>query len=205
MPMCPHASPARSTQRGALFGLDARIALAIFGLLSVVAGASMVLNLDESRAKGLVAELVDTARAVEAYHEDLRTDIFQSLTEPTESRAFQALFDNAVITEADNLRARWNGPYVKTTSVRSNNYGEMSIQKRGPNHAQPCDPEGLCFLWLVYSQVKPSLMKEANKLIDPEAERDPQTMGRLQWSQSEDSFQTLYFRAAKALSPITLQ
>ena len=36
-------------QRGALFGLDARIALAIFGILSVVAGVSIVTSVDGTR------------------------------------------------------------------------------------------------------------------------------------------------------------
>ncbi len=161
----------------------------------------MVLNLEESRAKGLVSELVDTGKAIEAYHQDVKADIFQSLNEPTESKAYQALFDNSIITETDNLRSRWNGPYVRAASVRNPQFGDMTLQKRGPDHTQPCEPESLCFLWLVYGNVKPEQVKQANIIVDGEAEQNPGTTGRLQWSQNDDKSQILYFRATKALIP----
>ncbi len=199
MPMRP-AAMARHSQRGALFGLDARIALMVFSVLAIVAGAAMVLNLNESRAKGLAAELVDTARAVENFHHDLQTDIFMALNEPTEARAFQALYDNSVVQEAGNLRGRWNGPYVRTASNRHPTYGTQSLQKRGPDHTKPCDAETLCFLWLVYDEVPTAVVREVNELLDGKAEATAEVAGRLQWSQTEDAHQLLYFRATKALT-----
>jgi hypothetical protein len=187
-------------QRGALFAMDARIALTVFSLLSVIAGAAMVLNLNESRAKGLVAELVDTARAIEAFHQDLRTDIFLALTEPSEAKAFQALYDASVIVEADNLRARWNGPYVRAVSNRNPIYGVMSLQKRGPNHTKPCDAETPCFLWLMYDEVQPEITLAANEMLDGPSEPAPESNGRLQWSQTDDTTRVLYYRATKALN-----
>ena len=45
------------SQRGAMFGLDARIALAIFGGLSVVAGAAIISAITETGASALATEL----------------------------------------------------------------------------------------------------------------------------------------------------
>jgi hypothetical protein len=187
-------------QRGALFGLDARIALAVFSLLAVITGAAMVLNLNESRAKGLSSELVETVKAIESFHQDVQTDIFMALTEPSEARAFQALYDNSVITEADNRRARWNGPYLRAASNRHPNFGTMTLQKRVADHTKPCDAETLCYLWVVYDAVKPQIVREANEIIDGVGETAPEIFGRVQWSQNDDAVQMLYFRATKALT-----
>jgi hypothetical protein len=190
----------QTAQSGALFGLDARIALMVFSVLAIVAGAAMVLNLNESRAKGLASELVDSAKALENFHHDLQTDIFMSLTEPSEARAFQALYDNSVVMEADNLRGRWNGPYLRAASNRHATYGTMSLQKRGPNHSQACEAESLCFLWLVYDAVPVQVGREVNELVDGRNEPNAETTGRMQWSQAEDGKLILYFRATKALT-----
>jgi hypothetical protein len=191
--------PSSSAQCGALFGLDARIALMVFSVLAIVAGAAMVLNLNESRAKGLAAELVDTVKALENIHHDLQTDLFLSLSEPSEARAFQALHDNSVVREADNLRGRWNGPYIRAASNRHPTYGTMSLQKRGPDHSKACDTETLCFLWLVYDAVPLQIGHEVNEIIDGRSEPNAESSGRVQWSQQEDGKLMLYFRATKAL------
>ena len=202
MPLSLHHSITPSlNQRGALFGLDARIALAIFGIISVVAGASMVINVDETRAKALAQELTDTTRAIESFHHDLKTDIFKTLEKPSEKNAFTALFDNSVITEEDNLRHIWNGPYIRFASTTHPRYGEMLLQKRAADASQPCTTEtDICYLWLTYSQVRPSVTQATNALLDSETETTPEKSGRLQWSEDKDGSQILHFRATRALS-----
>lgn len=190
-----------TSQSGALFGLDARIALAIFSILSVVAGVAVVVNIDSTRAQVLATELADTGQAIESFHHDLKTDIFLALSTPSGKNAFQALYDNAVIMEADNLRARWNGPYIKFTGNINSRYGEMLLTKAGPDHAFQCDYENICYLYLIYSQVKPQIAIDANKVLDGENEADPAKSGRLQWTPDADNSVALYFRAVRALSP----
>ncbi|RYG58561.1 MAG: hypothetical protein EON60_12895 [Alphaproteobacteria bacterium] len=194
-----------NNQSGALFGLDARIALAIFSVLSVVAGVAVVTNIDSTRAQVLGSELTDTAQALESYHHDLKTDIFLSLSTPSGKNAFQALYDNAVITDSDlsgaNLRARWNGPYIKFTTNQNSRYGEMYLTKAGASHAQTCSPEDICYLYLVYTRVKENIALEANKLLDGDAERNPGVEGRLQWSPGDtNNTVMMHFRAHRALS-----
>lgn len=193
------------TQSGALFGLDARIALAIFSILSVVAGVAVVTNLDSTRAQVLAKELDDTGDALESYHSDLKTDIFLSLSTPSGKNAFQALYDNAVVTDSDyggvNLRARWNGPYINFTSNQNSRYGEMYLTKAGVSHTLPCSSEDVCYIYLVYSRVKDGIAQEANKALDGDAEKTPGMEGRLQWSPGDtNNTVMLHFRAHRALS-----
>ncbi len=186
-------------QTGALFGLDARIAMAVFAVLTLVAGVAVLGNLDSSRAKSLAAEISDIGKAIEGYHADLKTDIFQTLDEPTEKNAFTALYDNMVVTERRNLRGRWLGPYVNFTSARHPRYGEMVIKKQPGDHTQDCNPDEICYLWLVFSNVKLGIISEVNEIIDGQESGQPDRTGRLQWTPDRDNG-ILYYRAAKALT-----
>lgn len=194
-----HTSFLFRNQRGAMFGLDARIALAIFSILSIVAGAAVVINLDETNARALASELVDTTKAIEMMHQDLKTDVFQALVRPSEKNAFQALFDNAVVLEEGGLRGRWNGPYIRFTSTLHPKYGEMLLQKRKENHTQPCDEDDICYLWLVYGEVKPSIIRALNDELDGKNEQNKPTSGRVQWTQDREYTGALYYRATRAL------
>ncbi len=188
-------------QRGALFGLDARIALAIFGILSVVAGVSIVTSIDGTRGQVLADELAQTSQALESFHHDLKTDIFLTLTTPTEKAAFQSLYDNSVIMESDNLKARWNGPYVKSSSNIHPRYGAITLTKAGPVHTSPCTPTEICYLYVVYSNVKADIATKANEVLDGTEENDAPNEGRLQWSRGDEGTnQRLYYRAIRALS-----
>lgn len=192
------STPASLSQRGALFGLDARIAMAVFAVLTLVAGAAVISNLDSSRAKSLAAEISDIGRAVEGFHADLKTDIFLTLDEPTEKNAFAALYDNMVVTQRRNLRGRWLGPYVNFTDARHPRYGEIVIQKRPADHTQSCNTDELCYLWLVFGNVKLGIINEVNDIIDGR-EASPERAGRLQWTPDRDNG-ILYYRVAKALT-----
>lgn len=191
------------SQSGALFGLDARIALAIFSIISIVAGVAIVANMDSSRAKSLSSELTDMSKAVEAIHNDLRTDIFPALDQPSEKNAFTALYDSSVITEQNNLRARWLGPYIKYTSNIHPRYGTMMLQARSEKFTQNCSPGNDCYIWLVYSSVKPGITTEVNDIIDGAHETDGANTGRIQWTtdtQSGQDVDVLAMRATKTLS-----
>jgi hypothetical protein len=60
--------------KGAMFGLDARIALAIFGALSVISGAALYSAIQQSRIVSYVTELNELAKGVESYLLDVGAD-----------------------------------------------------------------------------------------------------------------------------------
>lgn len=195
---CPHAA---QSQSGALFGLDARIALAIFSIVAVVAGVAVVANFSDTKAKSLGTELTETGHAIELMQSNLKTDIFRALSQPSGKNAFQALYDNQVIMETYNLRARWNGPYIKFTSNINPRYGDMLLLKGADDHTQPCTGNEMCYLYLVYSRMPLDVLEAVNALIDGEAENQPSFTGRVQWHRGDAGEFLLYYRAQIALTP----
>jgi hypothetical protein len=186
-------------QRGAMFGLDARIALAVFGVLAIVAGATILLSLDSIRAKALAKEMDETGKAVEALVYDIKADLYPSLTQPSPKNAFTALFDDSVLREKDGLRAKWLGPYIKATNTVHARYGDMLVEARQEAHAQACDPGADCYLWVTYSKVKTDVAQEVNDIIDGR-EDSPAASGQVQWAAGEGDTVVLSYRAAKTLS-----
>lgn len=190
-----------ASQSGALFGLDARIALAVFSILAVVAGVAVVANFSDTKAKSLGTELTETGQAIELLQSDLKTDVFRALSQPSGKNAFQALYDNQVIREDNNLRAMWNGPYIKFTSNINPRYGDMLLAKAADDHNQPCTGNEMCYLYLVYSRMPLDVLTGVDKLIDGGTERYPMSAGRVQWHRGEGGDFLLYFRAQRALTP----
>lgn len=57
-------------KKGAMFGLDARISLAIFGALSVISGAALYSAIQNSKATALYVQLSELGKAWESYYID---------------------------------------------------------------------------------------------------------------------------------------
>ena len=55
------------TKKGAMFGLYARIALAIFGALSVISGAALYSAIQDYKITATVAQFEEFAKATDAY------------------------------------------------------------------------------------------------------------------------------------------
>ena len=189
-----------TSQRGAIFGLDARIALAVFGALSVIAGGYTVLSLDSIRAQALAKELRETGDAVEALTNDLAQDIHQNLAIENDVNAFRTLYDKTQLADA-RLQGRWLGPYLTETDSRDATFGERGILKRLNNASQPCVERGdTCYLWLMYGAVPAGVASELNDIFDDKAEPNAPTSGRIQWQQGEGNQRvSLFYRIAPAL------
>ena len=56
-----------TSQRGAMFGLDARMAMLIFGLLSIIAGYYGYSRIATAKYAALIKELEDLDLAMQAY------------------------------------------------------------------------------------------------------------------------------------------
>jgi Tfp pilus assembly protein PilE len=88
-------------KKAAMFGLDARIALAIFGALSVISGAALYSAIQQAKVTAYNTDLVEMIKAFEAYY----LDVGQTLT-LTDSTNFES--DELV----SSSKAGWNGPYL---------------------------------------------------------------------------------------------
>tara|TARA_Y100001960_G_scaffold330622_1_gene425156 strand:+ start:2424 stop:3017 length:594 start_codon:yes stop_codon:yes gene_type:complete len=99
-------------KKAAMFGLDARIALAIFGALSVISGAALYSAIKQAKITAIITELQEINKAVEEYM--LTTG--QDLPESSVSGRFQI---EALVTKPSSIQT-WNGPYLPYTAIDDN-------------------------------------------------------------------------------------
>jgi type II secretory pathway pseudopilin PulG len=106
-------------QKGAMFGLDARIALAIFGALSVISGAALFSVIGEAQTRATYYEMQELGKAVEQYYLDVGH--FPSIASNADVDFF--IIDN-LIQNTDGV-AGWRGPYIGF-EIGSSSYLERS-------------------------------------------------------------------------------
>lgn len=149
-----NACSRQHAQNGAMFGLDARIALAIFGLLSIVAGVAAINVLGSASSTALVTELTNMKKAYQEFH----------LSTGEHTTRFMDLIDNT----SDIIG--WNGPYVDLLSDKSRQHGTYSLVEGRQDVAGippvECDGTGICAVWLKLSKVKDSLATKVDETLD---------------------------------------
>ena len=92
-------------KKGAMFGLDARIALAIFGALSVISGAALYSAIQDSKATAFLADMNEVGKAWEQYLLDTGQDV---PIDTTNSSLRQRLTQELVTSSVTG----WKGPYL---------------------------------------------------------------------------------------------
>jgi type II secretory pathway pseudopilin PulG len=105
-------------KKGAMFGLDARIALAIFGALSVISGAALYSAIQQSKAVAMVNSLEEIGKAIDSYR--LETDDL--------AKAMDKFIDGGDGGAAG--RMRW---YYESASVKYNYFYQYSVVEN-PNN-----------------------------------------------------------------------
>jgi len=101
--------------KGAMFGLDARIALAIFGALSVISGAALYSAIQDSRAAALLVEMQEVGKAWESHLLDTGSDLRKT---GTSGMSLHMRITIDLIEDSSSLRG-WSGPYLP--------YGKASV------------------------------------------------------------------------------
>tara|TARA_Y100001960_G_C14372184_1_gene679646 strand:- start:66 stop:707 length:642 start_codon:yes stop_codon:yes gene_type:complete len=94
-------------KKGAMFGLDARIALAIFGALSVISGAALYSAIQSAKVETYRQYFSELGKATEQYYLDTGQPVTQ----------YHAASVNAkqLIENTESLKG-WSGPYISATS-----------------------------------------------------------------------------------------
>jgi type II secretory pathway pseudopilin PulG len=94
-------------KKGAMFGLDARIALAIFGALSVISGAALYSAIEQSRLENSRQRFIETAKAVEQFLLD--TGKMPDLLTTTAAKISHIVKDTSI--------PNWQGPYIDSIEI----------------------------------------------------------------------------------------
>ena len=185
-------------QRGAMFGLDARIALYVFGGISTLSAGYVVMNMHTFHAQGFSKEIRDMALAIEAVHKDLKEDLHNSLDDPSDENAIIALYDESALA-SDALRRKWHGPYVTYESTVHRKHGDIRLTKAQDDAITACESGTRCYLWLTFSAMKSSMTTPLNDIFDGASEASPDESGMLRWSGSGDTVKVSY-RVSRALA-----
>ena len=142
--------------KGAMFGLDARIALAIFGALSVISGAALYSAIQQSKVVALAADFKEVAKAYEAYVLDTGQDV--------NAGSYSADNPSLILIEKPTGVEGWNGPYISypqsadwSDGIDHSQYDYFYISKGdmeawnatgNPGTDNSCDGSKKCHAWV---------------------------------------------------------
>lgn len=193
-------------QRGAMFGLDARIALSIFAGLSVVTGVSMIQVLKDNRTDKVLFIHAKISEAFDLMQEDLEASPVSVLASAgTNYRdLFEALDDATEI--AVSHRSKWRGPYIRDQGgIRDKESGFMlrirptSITSTGVVNCTATDQaNGTCYYFLMLGDtavpVPQKIKDDVNEALDGTGEALPASEGVVRWDTD-----ILYIQMGKAM------
>ena len=165
-------------KKGAMFGLDARIALAIFGALSVISGAALYSAIQQSKITQATATLNELSKAYDSYVIDVGEEL---ALDPSYSYGIYVELKKVV---SDTVSG-WKGPYMSADAhatlthllknslydnshffvgkIKDSEWGEGSSNTTA---SQACDSSNTCFIWVGFNQVPLEIAKGLDLEID---------------------------------------
>lgn len=167
-------------QRGAMFGLDARIALAIFGGLSVITGVALFNVTKDTQVSALRSEI---------------NNIVTGYTSMNIDTAVNNADFNALLAKPSTGMNTWNGPYLTRSDTRSSLFGGEYAMQKGDLSSGTAPPAACtvpldCFIWLTLTEVPLPVLKDLDMNIDSVANS---TAGLFRYSTPVANEATFYY------------
>lgn len=160
-------------QRGAMFGLDARVALAVFAAVSLVGGYLGLSKITFARDAAFLKEIVAYENAIMQIQTDLGVFYQFAIDGSDGIKDF-----NAIETATGNILARyqprWNGPYIDGIRRDHPVYGAYTVAYRQADYTTACDINNDCFVWLVIGSVPADVFEFVNRNVDEDSGLDPE-------------------------------
>lgn len=186
-------------QRGAMFGMDARVALLVFGSIALIGGYSMISRIGTAHAAKLVRELQALEKAFTALQTDLGQPVMHADTLGITTSDTAALFNALRRNPDSDLYPKWNGPYLNEDYPISHaTYGTWSSDWGKANFTDKSMCSGAlttCYLWITLSDVPENVFREVNLVIDENGgdltESNPETDGRVTYSGTTMNFRVV--------------
>jgi hypothetical protein len=164
-------------KKAAMFGLDARIALAIFGALSVISGAALYSAILQAKAISIIADMKEVGKAWEQYYLDTGFDL--PLRDEDESSVFYYSYKTAELVSS--TVNGWKGPYLSYPVSGANDYLSHStytniLMEKVTNDdwsdtdwsSERCNTSGdQCFAWVSINGINSSsIANKIDEIID---------------------------------------
>lgn len=167
-------------KKAAMFGLDARIALAIFGSLSIIASVALFGILNKIEVVTMVNEFNEIGKAWEAYYVDTRSPLEGSgVTSVVHAKYYRKMWN---LLESN--KKRWKGPYLdyekgddvwKLQHPQYDTIG-MILTKDVEWGSSPsnswdsffCDDDNPCYVWVMLYGMPRDLVNKIDKYVDGE-------------------------------------
>lgn len=189
------------SQRGALFGMDARLALMIFTVLTGTLGYYSYGKLKTVRQAALIKELEDIDIALRSYQADMGTFVPFTIEPPTDKQERRQ--DISVLWSLDHVKSNyaplWNGPYVDFSKDDHQLYGTYGLTYM-TDAQTPCRSNANCFAFIEISNVPEEVWQRVNAYFDesqghqPEDISEAHILGKLRADKIDDP-RTLWFRS----------
>lgn len=155
-------------QSGALFGLDARLAIGVFALLAVIAGYVAFGRVNTARDTALLADLQAFEQAIGEYQTDMGTFYLFTLNKQADDSGgahdLEALWD--IDKVLPGFQPHWHGPYLHRESRKHRQFGRFSVFYAQGDRINYCSTDSDCFVWLTLSDVPADKWATVNRLID---------------------------------------
>lgn len=185
----------KTGQRGAIFGIDARIAIAIFAMLSMTAGYIALGKLEQVRIANTIKEIQAVDQALKQAQTDMGVFYPQALVESNGYDEFKALWDkNFVQLKFQKL---WNGPYFSKTNNDHPIYGSYSLIYK-TDSLGTCERNTDCYVYIALSEVPLEDWVKINTIIDEangsvvESKDEEHLKGRIRTLVKEETVTLLY-------------
>jgi type II secretory pathway pseudopilin PulG len=155
-------------QRGALFGLDARMAIGVFALLALIAGYVAFGRLATARDTALLADIQAFEQALAEYQTDMGTFYLFTLDKQNDDSGgaedLEALWDKSKILPG--FQEHWNGPYLHRDTRKHREFGRFSVFYAQSDRVNYCTTDSDCFVWLSLSDVPAAKWAMVNRIVD---------------------------------------
>ena len=153
----------KSSQSGALFGMDARMALMIFTVLSGIIGYFAYGRVSDVRSTTLIHELDAYSKALQEYQTDMGMFIPYTLEKEASNKGFKVLWDVDTVKQA--MRHLWHGPYVTIDEDIHPFYGRIFLNY-ATDSLKPCTILETCFVYILVEDVPLDVWTRINHSID---------------------------------------
>lgn len=157
-------------KKGAMFGIDARICMFIFALVSVLT-VSVFYNLYFGlSADKVIAETSAIKYGIEQYQKDMKASVFTTLNTTYNATEIEDYSFESLV-KPDYLRApyntRWNGPYIsiKNENMMDSNLNvKYKLAKLAEDLTTTCDDvkTNKCYIYLAFKGVSAEMCKSFN-------------------------------------------